>query len=739
MNGPRAAGPSDGEGIPTVQNQEGLLILQPRQHRAAARALALLPAALAPLCAGAQQNPPAAGLVVAPEVVVTATRIGEDRFDLPVAIDRVDRNVIHEDKPQVNLSESLNRVPGVVVQNRQNYAQDLQISSRGFGSRSTFGVRGLRLIADGIPATMPDGQGQAATFNLGSADRVEIMRGPFSSLYGNASGGVIQVFTADGPPEPTLSGSLSAGSYGTWKLGAQFGGTGGRFNYIGDLSRFRTDGYRDHSSARRDQLNAKAKVDAQERGELTLVINSLDQPETQDPLGLVAAQVAQNPRQAGSNAIAFNTRKSIAQTQFGLTYGLDVTASDRIEARAYFGDRQITQYLAIPLTPQAQLSPTSSGGVVDLDRSYGGVGLRWTHATRLVDGPFTASIGLDYDAMDERRKGYINNFGMSGALKRDEDDTVYNTGAYAQAEWQFSSRWILLAGLRYSRVQFESQDQFIATGNPDDSGSIRYSRAAPAAGLTFRLSPGVNLYGTVGRGFETPTFAELAYRSDGTTGLNFALRPALSLHREIGVKSKLGESMRLNVALFRIDVTDEIVVNTNSGGRSTFKNASRTRRDGFELAWEGRFVHGFEVAIAYTWLDARFTEPFTTVISTPSVPVTVTAGSRLPGVPENSAYGELIWRYARAGFHAGVEVRYSDKVYVNDPNTEAAPAYTVWSIRAGFEQRARKWRISEFVRVDNVGDKQYIGSVIVSEANNRFYEPAPTRNALLGVQASLQF
>jgi iron complex outermembrane receptor protein len=721
-----------------VLAQEGLLVLRPQRHWAAAIALALLPAALAPLCAGAQQSPPAGELAVLPEVVVTATRIEEDSFDLPLSIDRVDRGVIREDKPQVNLSESLNRVPGVVVQNRQNYAQDLQISSRGFGSRATFGVRGLRLIADGIPATMPDGQGQAATFNLGSADRIEIMRGPFSSLYGNASGGVIQVFTADGPPEPTLSGSLYAGSYDTWKLAAQFGGTSGRLNYIGDLSRFQTDGYRDHSWARRDQLNAKAKVDTQERGVLTLVVNSLDQPETQDPLGLTAAQVAQDPRQAGTNAIAFNTRKSIAQTQFGLTYGLDVTAFDRIEARAYFGDRQVTQYLAIPLVNQG--AATHSGGVVDLDRGYGGVGLRWTHATRLAGSPLTASVGLDYDAMDERRKGYINNFGISGALKRDEDDTVYNTGAYAQAEWQFAPRWILLAGLRYSRVQFESQDYFIvAPDNPDDSGSIRYSRSTPAAGLTFRLTPNVNLYGNVGRGFETPTFAELAYRADGTSGLNFELRPALSVHREIGAKSKLGESMRLNVALFRIDVTDEIVVNTNSGGRSTFKNASRTRRDGFELAWEGRFVHGFESAIAYTWLDARFTEPFTTVIGAPSVPITVNAGNRLPGVPENSAYGELVWRHARAGFHAGAEVRYSDKVYVNDPNTEAAPAYTVWSLRAGFEQRGRNWRISEFARVDNVGDKQYIGSVIVSEANSRFYEPAPTRNALVGVQASLQF
>src|SRR5688572_19679825 len=359
---------------------------------------ASLAAALASLPVDAQQ--PAVKPGVLPEVTVTATRIEGETFDLPVAIDRVDRDVIREHKPQVNLSESLNRVPGVVVQNRQNYAQDLQISSRGFGGRSTFGVRGIRLYADGIPATMPDGQGQAATFNLGSADRIEVLRGPFSSMYGNAAGGVIQIFTADGPPEPTLSGGFFAGSYDTWKLATQFGGTSGPFNYIGDLSRFQTDGYRDHSYARRDQLNAKAKYDLGQRGLLTLVVNSLDQPETQDPLGLTAAQVVQDPRQAGTNAIAFNTRKSISQTQAGVTYGLDVTGANRLEVRAYGGDRQVTQYLAIPLATQA--APTHSGGVVDLDRGYGGGGLRWTHMAGPGGAPLTANVGIDYERQSER-------------------------------------------------------------------------------------------------------------------------------------------------------------------------------------------------------------------------------------------------------------------------------------------------------------------------------------------------
>ena len=225
--------------------------------------------ALACFGAGAQEAPPKP-VTVLPEVTVSATRVEREAMDLPVAIDTVDQRAIREANPQVNLSESLGRVPGIAVQNRQNYAQDLQISSRGFGARSTFGVRGIRLLADGIPATMPDGQGQASSFSLSSAQRIEVLRGPFSSLYGNAAGGVVQVFTADGPPDPTFTTSALAGSFGTWKLGAQYGGQHGPLNVMVDGSRFESDGYRDHSSVRRDQANAKFKYDLGASGKLTL-------------------------------------------------------------------------------------------------------------------------------------------------------------------------------------------------------------------------------------------------------------------------------------------------------------------------------------------------------------------------------------------------------------------------------------------------------------------------------------
>ena len=685
--------------------------------------LAALVAATIPACAAAESPDASQALG---RIVVTATRIERADFDVPAAIDAVDTRAMAEDKLQVNLSEALNRVPGIVAQNRQNYAQDLQISSRGFGARSTFGVRGVRLIADGIPATMPDGQGQAATFNLPSAQRIEVLRGPFAALYGNSSGGVVQIFTADGPPEPTVTGSFDFGSYGQRREGVQFGGQSGNTSYIADLSRFETDGYRDHSAARRDALNAKVKL-ALPIGRLTLLFNALEQPDTQDPLGLTRAQWEANPRQADSSAIAFDTRKSVRQNQAGAVLDFD-NASVQWQAKVYGGDRQVTQYLG-----QTGDTPLGAGGVVDLDRTYGGLGLRGTRVFGTVR-PLTLTAGLDADRLNEHRRGFVNNFGSQGAPRRDEDDKVTNTDAYAQVEWALHPRWIASGGVRYSRVRFDSRDHFITGANPDDSGSIEYTRTLPVAGILFKAADRINLYASAGRGFETPTFAELAYRPGGATGLNFALQPAKSRQGEIGAKALLGEHARLDVAAFRIETDDEIVVNRSSGGRSDYKNASHTRRDGLEASFGAKLPGGFDVTLAQTWLAAHFTEGFAS--GTPAV--IVPAGAKLPGVPRSVFHAEATWRHA-SGFHAGAELHYASKIFVNEANTDAAGSYAILNLHAGLEQRWGRWRLKEFVRVENAADRRYAGSVIVSEARGRFFEPAPGRNALAGAQASLAF
>lgn len=671
-----------------------------------------------------------ASLRLAP-IVVTPTRIGEPVFEIPASVDVIDEDQIRNGQPQVNASETLVRVPGIVALDRQNYAQDLQISSRGFGARSTFGVRGIRLFVDDMPITSPDGQGQAATIDLSTAERIEVLRGPFSALYGNSSGGVIAVFTEDGPSVPTAKVGAQAGSFGMTKFDTQFGDQAGALNYFVHASRFATDGFRDHSAATRNQLTGKFKYALGDDASLTFIATALHQPDTQDPRGLKRNQVEQDPTQAGDNAILFNTRKSILHNQDGVIYERRLNDGDSLRVLAYGGSRQVTQFLAIPLS--AQNAVTSSGGVVDLDRGFYGTDARFVHKTRLIDRPLNLTVGAEYDNQGEHRQGFINDNGIQGALKRDEDDRVYNVDEYAQAEWRFASRWSATLGVRHSAVRFDSIDHFIIPGNGDDSGATTFRATNPVAGLLFHLTPNVNLYANASRGFETPTFAEIAYRPDGTSGLNFDLKPSTSNNYEVGAKAFLTPVTRLNLAVFQIETQDEIVVATSSGGRTTFQNAGQTQRRGAELSVDTSFDGGFSGYAALSYINAEFDEPF---ISNGTL---IPSGNKIPGVPRATAYAELAWHDQSGRFDTALEARWSDKIFVDDRNSDAAGSYAIASWHAGWNQSGPAWTLNEFVRVDNIFDRQYIGAVIVNEANSRFFEPAPGRNYLVGVRASYRF
>ncbi|HVF65370.1 MAG TPA: TonB-dependent receptor [Casimicrobiaceae bacterium] len=671
------------------------------------------------------QEPPAT--VVFDPIVVTATRHAARAFDVPASIDIIEGDVIRDGQPAINLSETLVRVPGVFAANRQNYAQDLQISSRGFGARAAFGVRGVRLYQDGIPVTMPDGQGQTGSFNLLSTQRIEVLRGPFSTLYGNASGGVIAVFSEEGvmPAIATVSGG--AGSYDQWTAGSRLRGAIGNLRYVVAGSEFQTDGFREHSSARRDLVNVKLSYAPSQATRIVVIASSQYQPETQDPLGLTRAQWEADPRQADAAASLFDTRKTIQQLQGGAAVEHRV-GDATLAATGYAGRRRVRQYLGF-----SGVGATSSGGVVDLDRDFGGVGARITWRTAIASQPLTLTAGADFDRMRERRRGFVNQNGALGELRRDEDDIVRSQDAYAQAEWRPLPPFALTLGLRSSVVRYESNDDYVNAVNPDDSGSRRFGNTSPVVGAVYSVLPDVNLYASYGRGFETPTFAELAYNRTGP-GLNFALDAARSRAYEVGAKARIGRAHRLNVALYRIDTHDEIVTDVAVGGRTTFRNASRTRREGAELVWDGALPMALHAHVALSWIRAEFTDAFAT--GTPPQPVQ--AGNRLPGVPATQAYGELAWRPADAsGFNAAAEVQHVAKLHVNDRNSDAAPAYTIANVRFGIERQVGRSKLAAFLRVNNVFDRQYVGSVIVGDANGRFFEPAPGRNVFVGATVDI--
>jgi len=698
------------------------------RRRSALVALAGAAAAAASSPLAAQQSTPATATF--DPVTVTATRSVERAFDLPVAVDVVGADVIQRGQLQINLSESLARVPGMVIQSRSNYAQDLQLSIRGFGARANFGVRGVRLYQDGIPATMPDGQGQTGSFSLVSTQRIEVLRGPFSTLYGNAAGGVVSVFTEDGPTPPRATLEVIGGSYATSNAVAKIEGEGRGVNFVIAGNRFETNGYRDHSEATRDLLNVKLRFAAGDDTKITLIGNSLNQPDAQDPLGLTRAQWEADPRQADPAALRFDTRKTVRQTQVGVALEQRFGPDSDLRVTGYGGTRQVRQYLALPGT-----APTSSGGVTDLDRSYGGVDGRLAWRFSIADRPASFTLGANYESQGERRRGYVNDNGIAGDLRRDEDNTLSNTDGYAQFEWSLLERWSLLAGFRYSDVRFRVEDQYITTANPDDSGRRNYSHGSPVFGVVWNVHDDVNLYANYGEGFETPTFTEVAYRPVGS-GLNLGLQPAVSTSTELGLKALLAGRHRINLAAFHIDTTDEIVINAATGGRTTYKNAAKTRRRGVEAAWQGDLGGGFTAYVAYTYLSAKFASDATTG----SPPVTVTAGASLPGVPAASGFAELTWAYPRAwGLSAAAEVQYAGKVYVNDRNTDAAPSYAIGNVRVGFEQRVGAWTFREFARLNNLTGVDYVGTVIVGDTNGRYFEPSPTRNFLIGLSANASF
>ncbi|HHL3687493.1 TPA: TonB-dependent receptor PqqU [Klebsiella pneumoniae] len=690
-----------------------------------------LPALLLPLIAAAQAADEQT-------MVVTAAPTTVSELDTPAAVSVVNGDEMRQAAPRVNLSESLGAVPGLQVQNRQNYAQDLQLSIRGFGSRSTYGVRGLRIYVDGIPATMPDGQGQTSNIDIGSVDTIEVLRGPFSALYGNSSGGVINVTSQTGTQPPTVEASSYYGSFGTWHYGMKATGAVGDGSHAGDVdytvstNRFTTHGYRDHSGARKNLANARLGVRINDVSKLTLLLNSVD-IKANDAGGLTADEWRDNPRQS-PRGDQYNTRKNTRQTQAGLRYERQLSAQDDLSVMMYAGERETTQFQSIPRAPQ--LKPSHAGGVIDLTRHYQGIDTRLTHRGELLV-PVTLTAGLDYENMSERRKGYENfvmvngapQYGEQGALRRNERNLMWNVDPYLQTQWQLTDKLSLDAGVRYSSVWFDSNDYYITPGNGDDSGDASYHKWLPAGSLKYALTDAWNVYLSAGRGFETPTINELSYRSDNQSGLNFGLKPSTNDTVEIGSKTRIGNGL-FTAALFQTNTDNEIVVDSSSGGRTSYKNAGKTRRQGMELGLDQQFGESWRLKAAWTWLDATYR---TNVCDDASC-----NGNRIPGIARNMGYASFGYQ-PEQGWYAGSDIRYMSDIMANDENTAKSPSWTVVGLTTGYKWSYGRMDMDLFGRIDNLFDREYVGSVIVNESNGRYYEPAPGRNYGIGLNLAWRF
>ncbi|MDP2074487.1 TonB-dependent receptor domain-containing protein [Hydrogenophaga sp.] len=681
------------------------------------------------------QTPPEApepeGGALAP-VVITGSGSADHRWRGSATVDVVDGSELRSGQLQINLSEGLARVPGLVIRNRENYAQDLQVSIRGFGARSTFGVRGVRLFVDGIPASAPDGSGQAANFPLGSADRIEVVRGPFAALYGASSGGAILAYTQDGTRPGELRVGSALGANGLWRLSTQATGQTGTaeapgWSYTLDVGKFATDGARPQSAA--DRTSANVKLSRAHDGGRTVILFNQQRSFALDPQGLSRAQFDADETQTAPQPLQYNTRKSVSQAQTGVAWDQSLGNGHKIELMGYAGQRRVIQFQSIPPVPN-QVPAGSSGGVIDLDRDYWGFNARWKLQREWQGGRLDVSAGLAGDRQTDTRRGYENfvgtTLGVLGALRRDETNQATTLDPYVQAAWARAD-WTLEGGLRRARARFDSTDLFLSNG--DQSGGTTYEAWLPVVGARWQVSPQVQAFASVGRGLETPTLNEAAYGPGGNSGFNTALNAARSTQAEIGLRGR-NDAGLWNATVFDIRTRDEIVSAGTSNGRASFTNGGTTRRQGLELSAE----YGLGPVImttAYTFLRATYGS------GTAAIP----ASSTMPGLPRHQLFAQLAWAPAATAGIGGVftlEARHTGKVFVNDTNTDAAAGHTLLAFGARFEQTTGAWTWREFVRIDNLTDKKHVGSVIVNDAFRPF-EPGPGRALSAGIELTRRF
>jgi iron complex outermembrane recepter protein len=671
------------------------------------------------------------------DITVEATRVDKSLYEIPASVGYVNKDDIQYGRQQLGLDESLNKIPGLFMQNRYNFNQDLSISIRGFGHRATFGIRGIKLYVDGIPNTLPDGQGGIDSIDIGSTDHMEVIRGPSSSLYGSSAGGVINLYTEDGPVDaPFVQGRVSVGSYDFSKFQLKTGGQKDRLNYLASLSRLTNEGYRDHSKIENTLFNSKFRYDIDATSDFTVTANVLDKPIADDPGGLTRAQLSANRKQAQFNnsGARFDAGETVEQQQFGLLYRKSIGEKHEFTARNYYQFRDFDAKL--PVGPAIGVS----GGIIELDRFFTGGGLQYSYTDQIAGHSNRFTVGFEIDSQMDERKNFENLLGTVGSIMTlDQDEDVSSWGVYLQNEFGITDNLDLTFGVRYDEVEFEFTDHFTDPPDGDQSGTAKFDEWSPQVGLLWHLHDAINLYGSFSTSFETPSTREFA-SPVGPGGFNTDLTAQTSTNYEIGIKGLLPGRVSYQLSLFHIDTTDELLpAGENTGGSVYFSNAGETTRNGLEAGLTYNLLPGLDVTLNYTYSDFEFEK---LIVPLPGGGFGSFDGEKIPGIPEQFGYAELAY-FHPSGFYGAFDIQYVDKIYTNNAfirnsgalvtQGEAASDYYVTNFRMGYTTYIGTTEFTPFFGINNITNQQYVGNIRVNEGNLRFYEPAPELNIYAGI------
>ncbi|MCP4764830.1 MAG: TonB-dependent receptor [Gammaproteobacteria bacterium] len=650
-------------------------------------------------------------------ILINATRVEKDPVEIPAAISTIGQDKIQLGTEQLGLDESLTEVPGLFMRNRYNFAQDLRVSIRGYGARSSFGIRGIKIIVDGIPETLPDGQGSVDGIDIGSASQINVIRGPTSSLYGNAAGGAILIETEKGPVIPFGEVRTTYGDYDFTKLQLKAGGETGNLNYLVNVSDTSTDNYRDHSKYENTQFNGRFEYTPSADSSLITSIHHTDQPVAEDPGGITSEAAADDPTQARERNLLFDAGESLEQTRIGLLYKTALNPGRDLEARIYHTTREFDNRL-----------PFESGGSVSLDRNFNGGGLKYT----IESGPEKTRnrllLGLDYDHQDDDRSRFDNLMGVIGDQTLEQNELVTSVGVFLQNEARLTETTELTAGLRYDEITFDVSDEFLSDG--DDSGRVRMDEVSPMLGISFKRSDYTHWYANISQAFETPTTTEFANPSGG--GFNQSLEPQESINYEVGIKTRT-EGYRFEVALFHIDIENELIPFGLAGqpGRTFYENAGSSSRDGLEIFYGRPLFEQLSFSMAYTYSNFEF-DDFTDDNGNNF------DGNQTPGVPENILNLGFSW-FGKSGIYANWDTLFTGELYADNANDTLVESSSVSHFRVGYNGFYDDWEAAAFLGVNNVFDEDYNDNIRINAFGGRYFEPAPEQNAYVGFTLRRRF
>jgi iron complex outermembrane recepter protein len=659
-------------------------------------------------------------------VEITATRLTITDIKAPLAVSVLDKKRLQTGTQQLSPYEVLSAVPGVFAMNPDNFSQDLRISIRGFGARSAFGIRGIRLFTDGLPEGTPDGQADVDNLDMGVVRQMEVLRGAASGLYGNAAGGVISMQTEmPTSDKPQVEIQLSRGQYGFQRYQAKMGQNVGKFFYFANTSLNKSEGYRQNAQMQNAIFNLKTGYRFNENTKLTLLANYGNSPTANDAGGLTAKQATDSATIANPNNLLFQVGEKVKQGRVGMTFETKFAKNHGFSVRSFYTSRTLINRLGV-----------LANGFGELNRNYYGGGFAYQFDAKWGSVIYRLKTGLDIEKQNDNRSRFSYLKITEGGLTRydknklvlDQLETFQSTGIYLLQDIQPTEKLLISLGLRHDKLQLQAADKYLTDG--DQSGKLNFNKINPSLGINYSISEHAAIYANYAQTFESPTLNELSNNPALTGGFNPDLKPQQAKTYEIGSKGSLFSKLKYDVAVYKIETENDVVPYQITGqtGKTFFRNAGKTDRKGIELGLTYVFHPNFTAHFVQTFSDFEY--------KTYTVNTTNFDGKILPGIPKNQ--GQLELRYLNPkGFFGIFQLRNVQKVYANDGNTAFSDSYNTVNLRVGNTFTKAIWQFEPYAGVNNLFNAKYVANVQINATADRFFEPAMGTYIFGGVKIRL--